>query len=84
MTTILWILQALLAALLLLAGIAKATRSKENLLELERMKWVEDLSAANLRGIGTLEILAGIGLTLPPLLGILPWRPSRGLEDSKA
>jgi uncharacterized membrane protein YphA (DoxX/SURF4 family) len=70
---VLWILQALLGAMFLMVGIAKATQPRAKLLEMERMKWVEDISPSNLKGIGVLEILAGIGLIVPPLMGILPW-----------
>ena len=37
------------------------------------MDWVEDVSARNIKVIGILEVLAGIGIILPLLLGILPW-----------
>lgn len=73
MHIVLWILQALLGAMFLMVGIAKATQPRAKLLEMERMKWVEDISPSNLKGIGVLEILAGIGLIVPPLMGILPW-----------
>lgn len=74
MNIVLWILQGLLAAMFLMAGVMKATSSKEKLLEQgERMAWVEDISANNIKLIGVLELLAGIGLILPMLTGILPW-----------
>ena len=37
------------------------------------MAWVESLSAGNVKLIGIVEVLAGIGLILPQLTGILPW-----------
>ena len=37
------------------------------------MIWVDDVSASRIRLIGILELLAGIGLILPQLTGILPW-----------
>ena len=73
MNITLWILQGLLAAMFIMAGIMKATRPREKVLEMDRMGWAEDVSAPNLRLIGILEVLAGIGLILPPVLGILPW-----------
>lgn len=73
MHIVLWILQALLGAMFLMVGIAKATQPRAKLLETERMRWVEDISPSNLKVIGVLEILAGIGLIVPPLVGILPW-----------
>lgn len=59
----------------LAAGGMKASQPKENLIESggERMAWVEDVSDTNIRIIGILEVLAGLGLVLPMLTGILPW-----------
>ncbi|MGO9284840.1 MAG: DoxX family protein, partial [Mycobacterium sp.] len=34
--------------------------------------WVEDVPAGLIKAIGALEILAAIGLILPPALGIFP------------
>ena len=73
MNIVLWILQVLLGGMFLMAGIAKATQPRAKLLEMERMKWVDDISSSNLKLIGVLEILAGIALIVPPLVGILPW-----------
>ena len=75
MNLALWILQGLLAVAFLMAGLMKASKSKEALKEQggERMAWVDDVSDSNLRLIGILEVLAGIGLILPQLTGILPW-----------
>jgi hypothetical protein len=36
------------------------------------MGWVEDFSAGTIKMIGTLEILAAVGLVLPGLTGIAP------------
>jgi uncharacterized membrane protein YphA (DoxX/SURF4 family) len=75
MNVALWILQGLLAVVFLLAGSMKASKSKEALKERggEHMNWVDDVSAGTVKLIGILEILAGIGLLLPHLTGILPW-----------
>lgn len=75
MDTIIWILQGLLAFIMLMAGFMKLSMSKVDLKEKgkERMDWVEDISARNVKLIGIVEILAGFGLILPQLLGILPW-----------
>ena len=75
MNIVLWILQGLLAILFLMAGIMKATKSKDEIKEAggDRMAWVDSLSASNVRLIGIVELLAGIGLILPHLTGILPW-----------
>ncbi len=75
MNIVLWILQGLLAAMFLMAGLIKATKSKDEIKEAggERMAWVDSVSASNVRLIGILELLAGIGLILPQVTGILPW-----------
>ncbi|MEM8862709.1 MAG: DoxX family protein, partial [Chloroflexota bacterium] len=75
MNILLWVLQGLLALMFLAAGGMKASQSKEQIIESggERMAWANDISANNIRIIGILEVLAGIGLILPMLTGILPW-----------
>ncbi len=75
MNIALWILQGLLAVLFLMAGLMKASKSKDALKERggEHMNWVDDVSAGTVKLIGILELLAGIGLILPQLTGILPW-----------
>jgi uncharacterized membrane protein YphA (DoxX/SURF4 family) len=37
------------------------------------MAWVEDFSQNTVRLIGLAEVLAAIGLILPPLVDVLPW-----------
>ena len=37
------------------------------------MNWVDSISAVSVKLIGTIEVLAAIGLILPQLTGILPW-----------
>ncbi|MFI6458034.1 DoxX family protein [Streptosporangium amethystogenes] len=71
MNTVLWIVQGLLAAMFLFAGLTKATQPRENLIA-QLGGWVEDFSAGQVKTIGILEVLAGIGLILPALTGILP------------
>jgi len=75
MHTVIWILQATIAMMFLMAGIMKVTQSKDELRikGKGRMDWVEDLSIGNIRLIGILEVLAGVGLILPQWTGILPW-----------
>jgi hypothetical protein len=67
----LWIVTGLLALLFGMAGIMKATKSREAVLA--NMPWVEDVSAGQLKTIGLLEALGAIGLVLPAATGILPW-----------
>lgn len=75
MNILLWVLQGILAVMMLMPGLMKVSNSREALKEKGkgRMDWVEDVSAQNIKVIGILEILAGIGIILPLLLGILPW-----------
>ncbi|KKI21364.1 MULTISPECIES: DoxX family protein [unclassified Leucobacter] len=66
----LWIVSGLLAALFLMAGIAKMSTPKEKLAE--KMAWVNDYSPTGVKLVGLAEALGGIGLILPQLTGILP------------
>jgi uncharacterized membrane protein YphA (DoxX/SURF4 family) len=70
MDVVLWVLQALLALMFLGAGVAKLTQPKEKLQP--RMAYVEDYSAAQIKGIGAIELLGAIGLVLPWATGIAP------------
>ena len=70
MLTVIWIVQGLLAIAFLMAGAMKATQPKEKLAE--RMAWVNDFPANQIKTIGVLEVLGGLGLVLPVLTGILP------------
>ncbi len=72
MNTVLWILQALLAVAMLGAGAQKLTKTKEQLMASGQMDWTEDFPEPQIKGIGTLEVLAAIGLILPALLDIAP------------
>ena len=75
MNIALWILQGFLAAIFLIAGAIKVIKSKDELKAFggEKMNWVDSTSAISVKLIGTLEVLAAIGLILPQLTGILPW-----------
>jgi hypothetical protein len=64
----LWILQALLAALFLFAGVMKFLMSAE---EMNAGSPVQ-LPGPFLRFIGVCEVLGALGLVLPGLLGIRP------------
>src|SRR5688572_5074369 len=70
MNTTLWIIQGVLAALFGAAGIFKATQPKEKLLK--NLPWVQDFSAQQVKLIGSVEILAALGLMVPQLTGIVP------------
>lgn len=68
MHVFLWVLQGALAAMFALAGLMKSTQPKEQLVE--RLPWVEDVSVPTLRLIGVVELLAAIGLVVPPLVDV--------------
>ncbi|GEB94678.1 DoxX family protein [Microbacterium lacticum] len=68
----LWIVNIVLALLMLGAGFAKATSSKEKLAENPRMAWTEGFSPVAIRLIGIAEVLGALGLILPLATGIAP------------
>ena len=68
----LWIINIILALLMLGAGFAKATSPKAKLAENPRMAWTEDFSPLAIRLIGIAEVLGGLGLILPLATGIAP------------
>ncbi|MDT5041007.1 MAG: hypothetical protein QOE51_1992 [Actinoplanes sp.] len=70
MNIALWIVASLLALGFLAGGSMKAFRPKEDLRK--NMGWVDDFSPGMVKTIGVLEILAAIGLILPPALDIAP------------
>lgn len=70
MTIVLWVLQALLAALFGAAGVMKSVQPKEKLAK--NLPWVEDFSANTVRFIGVVEILAALGLILPAATRVAP------------
>ncbi len=72
MNTVVWIAQGLLAVAMLGAGAMKLTQSKEQLMASGQMDWTEDFPEPQIKGIGTLEVLAALGLILPALLDIAP------------
>jgi len=68
---VLWIIAALLAVAFLGSGAMKLLRTKEQL-KAAGMGWTDDWPAGAIRAIGGLEVLAAIGLILPPVLDIAP------------
>lgn len=70
MNTALWIVQGVLAAMFLMAGIMKATTPREKLAI--KMPWANDYSAGTVKLIGITQLLAAIGLIIPMLTGIAP------------
>lgn len=71
MNIALWVVAILLGIAFIGAGTMKALRSKDQLAAMG-MGWTDDYSANAVKAIGVLEVLAGIGLILPPAVGILP------------
>jgi uncharacterized membrane protein YphA (DoxX/SURF4 family) len=67
MNIALWVVQGLLAALFLFAGVMKLV------LPLDALKGPVEMPGWFLRFIGVAETLGGIGLILPGLLRIAPW-----------
>lgn len=70
MNVLLWIAQAVLAAMFVMAGVMKSTQPKEKLQP--RLPYVEDFSAGTMKFIGVVELLGGLGLILPAATGIAP------------
>ena len=68
MNIALWIIQLLLALTFLAAGGMKLARPRLALAG--QMAWVQDFSDPQIKGIGVLEVLAAIGLVVPPLVHI--------------
>jgi hypothetical protein len=72
MTTALWIVAGLLAAVFLFAGSNKLFIPREKLAMAPGGGWVLDFSAGFVRALGAVEILGALGLILPALLNIAP------------
>ncbi|MFT6943408.1 MAG: putative membrane protein YphA (DoxX/SURF4 family) [Nitriliruptoraceae bacterium] len=74
MNTTLWVVQVILAIAFAGSGMMKATLSAAAIKQKGdgRMDWVDDVSAGQLRAIGIIEVIGGIGLVLPAAVGILP------------
>ena len=70
MTIALWIVQVLLAAAFIFAGMNKAFRYEY---AHATLPWVKDVPRGLTNFIGVAELLGGLGLLLPALTGILPW-----------
>ncbi len=67
-----WGLLALAAAVFLLAGFNHGFRARDPD-AIEQAPWMEDLPVWQVRTIGGLELLGGLGLILPFVTEILPW-----------
>jgi uncharacterized membrane protein YphA (DoxX/SURF4 family) len=72
MTVVLWVLQILLALVFTGSGLVKLNQNRDQLLANPNMAWVEDVPQPLVKTIGALEVLAALGLIVPPLLDIAP------------
>ena len=70
MNTALWIVQALLAFVMLAAGGLKVAVARTKLLD--KLKWAATWSDARFKLLGLAEVLGAIGLVVPWLTGIAP------------
>lgn len=66
----LWVAQALLAAMFIMAGGTKLAQPITTLAE--SMPWINNAPAALIRFIGASELAGGLGLLLPSILRIKP------------
>ncbi|MEU5213206.1 DoxX family protein [Streptomyces sp. NPDC020742] len=71
MNVLLWVLAGVLAVAFLAAGAMKLSQPKQKLAA-SGMGWTEGVSAGTVKLIGGVEVLAALGLVLPPALGIAP------------
>lgn len=71
MNAFLWIVAALLAVVFLASGSVKVIQPKEKLVA-SGQAVLGDFNDGTLKAIGTAEILAAFGLTIPPLFDIAP------------
>src|SRR6188472_1234881 len=71
MHTTLWIVQVLLAVIFTVTGLTKLTQPRAKLAA-GPMRWAADVSDAQFRLIGAVEVLGAIGLVLPAALHVAP------------
>lgn len=71
MNVALWIAQALLASMFLMAGVMKLIKPKKDLRE-KLGDWVDQYTSSTFKLIGLLELLGAMGLLVPIGLDILP------------
>ena len=70
MNLALWIVQGLLALVMVMAGAFKVATPREKLAE--KMHWAKTWTDGNVKLLGLAEVLGGVGLIVPGLTGILP------------
>lgn len=72
MNLVIWVVPVVLAIMVAGAGLGKVTQTREKLRQNANLRWVEDCSQTEVRGIGILGILAAVALILPSALKIAP------------
>ena len=70
MNTIIWIAQAILAAVFLAVGLMKLTQPREALQK--KTPYVEDFTDGQVKAFGTVEVLGAIGVVLPAAQEVAP------------
>jgi hypothetical protein len=70
MNLALWAVAGILAGMYMYAGVLKAFQYEK---AKGQLKWPADLPKGLVAFIGISELLAGIGLVLPPVIDVLPW-----------
>ena len=71
MNIMLWALQAVLAAVFLIAGLPKIVKPKEALVA-SMGEWANSFPTPGVKLLGLVEVLGAVGLIVPPLTGIAP------------
>lgn len=72
MNIVLWAAALIMVALFLPAGLLKLFSPYEKIVN-GPWPWAGDFSPLTIKAAGTLEVLACIGLVVPPLVNIAPW-----------
>jgi len=71
MSIALGIIAGLLGLAVIATGLRKLTQPTEKLAE-RGLAWTEDFTPSQVKGIGAVELLGGLGVILPGLTGIAP------------
>ena len=71
MNTLVWTLQIVLALVFAGAGLVMLVKTQADLSKMFG-DWVDNVPAALLKLLGLAELAAGVGLVLPPLVGVFP------------
>jgi len=70
MDTVLWVVAGVMTTACVIGAGAQILLPKERYRDLAASQhWADDFSAGHLKAIGTIKLLGGIGLVVPPLVG---------------